>query len=366
LQNIIPFLDLKKINAPYEAEIKEAFNQFIDSGWYVLGKQVEEFESNFAKYCGSKHCIGVANGLDALEIIIKAYDFPADSEIIVPSNTYIASILAVSNCGLKPVLVEPNIEVYNIDPSKIEEKINQKTKAILIVHLYGRACEMDEINEIAQKYNLKVIEDAAQAHGTVYKGKLAGNLGDAAGISLYPTKNLGAMGDAGAITTNNDDLAEKCRVIRNYGSKIKYKNDVKGRNSRLDEIQAAVLNVKLKYLNEDNKKRQLIAQKYLQNIDNQLITLPKADKVFEDTWHLFVIRTQNRDKFREYLLSQGIKTDVHYPIAPHHQLAYSEWQNDCYPISEKIHQEVVSLPLNTALSEIEIDYIIDSVNKFSY
>lgn len=360
----IPFLDLKKINAPYIQEIESAIRQFLASGWYILGKQVEEFENNFAKYCGTKHCIGVANGLDALEIIIKSYNFPSDSEIIVPSNTYIASILAVSNSGLKPVLVEPNIETFNIDPAKIEEKINSKTKAILVVHLYGRACEMNAINEIAKKYELNVIEDVAQAHGTIYQNKLAGNLCDAAGISFYPTKNLGAIGDAGAITTNDDELAEKCRILRNYGSKIKYKNELKGRNSRLDEIQAAILNIKLKYLDEENKKRQLIAQKYLQNIDNQQVILPKSDKIFEDTWHLFVVRTPNREAFRDFLLKKGIKTDVHYPIPPHKQLAYSEWKNESYPIAEKIHQEVVSLPLNTGLTEAEIDYIIDSVNSY--
>lgn len=361
---MIPFLNLKKINEPYEDEIKEVFANFIESGWYILGKKIEEFEKSFAQYCSTKYCVGVANGLDALEIILKSYDFPVNSEVIVPSNTYIASILSVSNVGLKPVLVEPDIQSYNIDPKNIEEKITKNTKAILVVHLFGRACDMDEINVIAQKYKLKVIEDAAQAHGSIYKGKLAGNLADSAGFSFYPTKNLGAMGDAGAVITNDADLAEKVRIYRNYGSKIKYKNEIKGRNSRLDELQATILSLKLKYLQNENQRRREIARKYFLGIDNQFITMPLSDRIEEDSWHLFVVRTPERDKFREYLLNNGVGTDVHYPIPPHKQLAYAEWADMVFPISEQIHKEVVSLPLNTALTDSEIDHIINTVNLY--
>lgn len=361
---MIPFLNLKKINEPYETEIKDIFSKFLDSGWYVLGKQVEEFEKSFAEYCSSDICIGVANGLDALEIILKSYDFPSNSEIIVPSNTYIASILSINNVGLKPIFVEPEIRSFNIDPAKIEEKITENTKAILVVHLYGRTCEMDEINSIAKKYDLRVIEDAAQAHGSIYKGKLAGTLGDAAAFSFYPTKNLGAMGDAGAVLTSDDFVAENVRLYRNYGSKVKYQNQIKGRNSRLDELQAAILNVKLKHLNNDNLIRRRIAKCYLSDINNPKVTLPLNDRIDEDSWHLFVVRVQDRDRFRSFLSENGIGTDIHYPIAPHKQLAYSDLGEVNFPISEQIHREVVSLPLNTALTEAEINHIIKIVNLY--
>lgn len=360
----IPFLDLKLINQPYENAINETLQKRVASGWFILGEEVRKFENDFAKYCGTKHCIGVANGLDALVLLLKASDFPKNSEIIVPSNTYIASILAISLAGFKPVLVEPDLETYLIDPKQIEAKISKKTKAILVVHLYGKCCEMSEIVKIAQQYNLKIFEDSAQSHGAVYENKKAGNLSDGAGFSFYPTKNLGAMGDAGAITTNDDFLAERIKSLRNYGSGKKYVFDFQGMNSRLDEMQAAILNVKLGSLNDENKFRQNIANKYLCEIKNKKVILPSTQTAMQDAWHLFVVRVAEREKFRNYLSEKGIGTDVHYPIPPHKQLAYKEWNNQSFPISEKIHNEIVSLPLNIALQENEINYIIEKVNKY--
>ncbi len=360
----IPFLDLKLINQPYENAINETLQKKVASGWFILGEEVRKFENSFAEYCETKHCIGVANGLDALVLLLKASDFPKNSEIIVPSNTYIASILAITLAGFKPVLVEPNLETYLIDSKKIEEKITVKTKAILVVHLYGKCCEMLEITKIAHKFDLKIFEDAAQSHGAIYDNKKAGNLSDGAGFSFYPTKNLGAMGDAGAITTNDDVLAEKIKSLRNYGSGKKYIFDFQGMNSRLDEMQAAILNVKLPNLNKENFFRQNIAKKYLSEITNVKVTLPSSQTAEQDAWHLFVVRVSDREKFREYLSESGIGTDVHYPIAPHKQLAYHEWNKLAYPISEKIHDEVVSLPLNIALSDAEVNYIIKKINQY--
>ncbi len=360
----IPFLDLKLINRKYENPINEIIARKVSSGWYILGEEVQAFEKSFADYCETKYCVGVANGLDALILLLRASGFPKGSEVIVPSNTYIASILAISQAGLVPVLVEPDINTYLIDPEKVEEKITPNTKAILVVHLYGKCCEMTPINEIAKKNGLKVFEDAAQSHGAFYRSKKAGNLSDGAGFSFYPTKNLGAMGDAGAVTTNDDKLATKIRELRNYGSGEKYIFGEQGINSRLDEIQAAVLNVKLPFLDEENNIRQSIAKRYLTEIRNPAITLPFSGTVDEDTWHLFVIKTRDRNKFREYLMHYKIGSDVHYPVPPHKQLAYKEWNNDSYPISEKIHREVVSLPLNTTLSEEEVSYIIEKINLY--
>lgn len=362
--NHIPFLDLKLINKGYENSINETLAKKISSGWYILGEEVQAFEKSFAAYCGTKYCIGVANGLDALVLLLKAADFPGGAEVLVPSNTYIASILAISIAGFTPVLVEPDINTYLVDPSKIEEKITSKTKAILVVHLYGKCCEMEPINAIAKKYDLKVFEDAAQAHGAGYKNKKAGNLSDGAGFSFYPTKNLGAMGDAGAVTTNDGKLASKIKELRNYGSGEKYIFGTKGINSRLDEIQAAILNVKLPNLENENKIRQSIAKRYLSEIRNSEIVLPFSGTAEEDTWHLFVIRTQDRNKFREYLMQNKIGSDVHYPVPPHQQMAYKEWNVDSYPISERIHHEVVSLPLNTTLSDGEVSYIIEKINLY--
>ena len=360
----IPFLDLKLINRLYEKEINTALKSTISSGWFVLGEEGKKFEKSFAEFCGVRHCIGVANGLDALVLLLKASNFPLNSEVIVPSNTYIATILAITLAGFKPILVEPDLDTYLIDPTKIEEKITRNTKAILVVHLYGKCCEIEAILKVAQKYNLKVFEDAAQSHGATYQGKRAGNLADGAGFSFYPTKNLGAMGDAGAITTNDDSLAEALRAKRNYGSGKKYVFDYQGLNSRLDELQAAILNVKFVNLESENFIRQKIAIRYLSEIRNPKIILPPADTSQQDAWHLFVVRVDNRDSFRKYLTQSGIGSDVHYPIAPHKQLAYSEWNNTTFTIAEKIHNEVVSIPLNVVLSEKEVSYIIDKINNY--
>lgn len=362
---MIKFLDLHKINEQYRDEIDEAIKRVLDSGWYLLGKENENFCKNFAQYCGTKHCIGVANGLDALTLIIKAYGFGQGDEIIVPANTYIASILAISANGATPVLVEPDMNTYNIDPDKIEEKITKKTKAILAVHLYGQTAQMDKINEIAKKYNLKVIEDSAQAHGAIYNGKRTGNLGDASGFSFYPGKNLGCLGDGGAVTTNDDELAQKIIALRNYGSHIKYENLYKGVNSRLDEIQAAVLDVKLKYLDKDNQKRRDIAKLYIENIKNPAIILPQVINEESHVWHIFAIRTQKRDKFQQYLKDNDIQTLIHYPIPPHKQQAYKEWNNLNLALTEQIHTEILSLPISAVMTDEEVKKVIEVVNNYA-
>jgi dTDP-4-amino-4,6-dideoxygalactose transaminase len=365
---MIPFLDLKKLNAQYRDELIEACTRVIDSGWYILGKEVEEFEKEFANYCGTKYAIGVGNGLDALTLILRAYKelgiLSDGDEVIVPANTYIATILAITNNNLTPVLVEPDIDTYLIDPDKIEENITSKTKAIMVVHLYGQTCEMDKINDIAKKYNLKVIEDSAQSHGAYYKDKRSGNLADASGFSFYPGKNLGALGDAGVITTNDDQLAEVLKALRNYGSHKKYENIYKGVNSRLDEIQAAILKVKLKYLDEEIERRRKIARFYLENIKNDNIILPKVREDSNHVWHLFVIRTEKRDKLQKYLLDKGIHTLIHYPIPPHKQIAYKEWNDRSYPITEKISKEVLSLPISGVLTLEEAEKVIEAINEF--
>lgn len=365
---MIPFLDLKQINNQYKDELIIACKRVIESGWYILGEEVEKFEKEFADYCGTEFCIGVNSGLDALALIIRGYKelgvFKEGDEIIVPANTYIASILAITENRLKPVLVEPYLRTYLIDPEQIENKITDKTKAIMVVHLYGQTCEMEPIWEIAKKYNLKIIEDSAQAHGAFYKGKRAGNLGDASGFSFYPGKNLGALGDGGAVTTNDKELAEVLRALRNYGSHKKYENLYKGINSRLDEIQAAMLRVKLKYLDEEIEKRRKIAKFYLENIKNPDIVLPFVRKREEHVWHLFVIRTENRDKLQKYLYDRGIQTMTHYPIPPHKQKAYKEWKNVSLPITEKIHREVLSIPIYGSLSLDKVKYIVDTINRF--
>ncbi|OXS79289.1 DegT/DnrJ/EryC1/StrS family aminotransferase [Domibacillus enclensis] len=362
----IPFLDLFQMNERYRLEINEAINRVLDSGWYVLGKEVEAFENEFAKYCGVQHCVTVGNGLDALTLILKAMEFEEGSEIIAPANTYIATILSISSNHLKPVLVESDIENYNINPALIEACITEKTKAIMVVHLYGQTADMKPIQEIAKKYGLKIIEDAAQAHGALYYGQLVGSLGDAAGFSFFPGKNLGALGDAGAITTNNDELAVKLRAYRNYGSHVKYVNDVKGVNSRLDELQAAVLRIKLKYLDDDNQKRRDVANYYLENINNSLISLPKIknEDSLSHVWHLFVIRTRKRDDFQSYLRLKGINTLIHYPIAPHKQKAYQEYQHLVLNNTEMIHSEVLSIPISPILKSDEIEYIVNQINRY--
>lgn len=365
---MIQFLNLKGINAQYRAELIEACTKVIDSGWYIQGNEHKEFEKEFAEYCGTKHAIGVANGLDALILILRAYKelgvMNNGDEVIVPSNTYIASILAISQNDLVPVLVEPDINTYLIDPTKIEAKITSKTKAILPVHLYGQTCQMDKINEIAKKYNLKVIEDSAQSHGAHFGNKRSGNLGDASGFSFYPGKNLGALGDGGAVTTNDDELAQAVRALGNYGSHKKYENLYKGINSRLDEIQAAMMRVKLKYLDEETRKRKEIATCYLQNIKNKNIILPTVTCKDHHVWHLFVIRTQKRSELQKYLADNGIQTLIHYPIPPHKQVAYLEWNSESYPISEQIHDEVLSLPISGVQSLDDTMKIIKILNEF--
>jgi len=371
---MVPFLDLKGINHQYRDELIQACIKVIDSGWYIQGNECNDFEKEFSEYCGVKHSIGVANGLDALILILKAYKqlgiLKDEDEVIVPANTYIASILAISDNNLTPVLVEPDINTYLIDPSKIEEKITNKTKAIMPVHLYGQVCEMDKINEIAKKYNLKVIEDSAQAHGAYYNEKRVGALGDASGFSFYPGKNLGALGDGGIVTTNDEELANVIRALGNYGSHKKYENIYKGTNSRLDEIQAAMLRIKLRYLDNEIQNRREIAEYYQNNISNPNITLPIQDSKLKiqdyqkHVWHLFVIRTSNRDALQEYLNKNNIQTLIHYPIAPHKQKAYECWNNESYLITEKIHDEVLSLPISGIQSLEDTKKIVEILNGF--
>jgi dTDP-4-amino-4,6-dideoxygalactose transaminase len=365
---MIEFLDLKEINSSHKEEIEQAIKDVIDSGWYILGEKTTKFELEFAGYCGVKYCIGVGNGLDALSLIIRAYIelgfFSEGDEIIVPANTYIASILAISKNCLNPVLVEPDIDTYNIDPILIEEKITNKTKAIMVVHLYGQVCEMDPIRKIAKKYNLKIIEDSAQAHGAKYYGKKTGSLGDAAGFSFYPGKNLGALGDGGAVTTNDIELSKVITTCRNYGSEKKYINRFKGINSRLDEIQAAILSVKLKYLEEDNNKRKEIAKYYLTNIKNKKIILPSFDNMEHHVWHLFVIRHEKRENLQKHLRDKGIQTMIHYPIPPHKQEAYKEWNKISLPITERICKDILSLPMDPSLEEKQLYKIVNILNKY--
>lgn len=361
---MIKFLDLHKINERYREEIDSRIKQVLDSGWYILGEQVATFEKNFAKYCGVKHCIGCANGLDALKLIVRAYGFGKGDEIIVPANTYIASILAISENGCTPVLVEPDINTYNINPELIESKITDRTKAIMVVHLYGQAVQMDKIWEIAQKYNLKIIEDSAQAHGAIYKNKRVGSLGDASGFSFYPGKNLGCMGDGGAVTTNDDELAVKIRALANYGSYEKYKNIYKGINSRLDEFQAGILDIKLSYLDKDNEKRREIAKYYRENIKNAKIMLPQTYDEKSHVWHIFAVRVANREEFQNYLMRHGIQTLIHYPIAPHKQACYQEWSNLSLPITEKIHTEIISIPISPVMTIEEASRVVEVVNEY--
>lgn len=361
---MIKFLDLYKINEKYRIEIEIKFKEVLNSGLYLLGEKNEEFYEHFALFCGTKYAIGVANGLDALSLIIKAYGFRAGDEIIVPANTYIASILAISQNGCTPVLVEPDIKTYNINFDLIEEKITFRTKAIMVVHLYGQAVQMKRIWEIAKKYNLKIIEDSAQAHGALYQGRRTGNLGDASGFSFYPGKNLGCLGDGGAITTNDESLYNRLKALANYGSHIKYQHIYQGQNSRLDEIQAGILDVKLKRLDEDNQRRREIAQYYRLNIKNPLILLPEVKNEDGHVWHLFVIRIQKRELFQEYLYKNGIETIIHYPIPPHKQKAYVEWKDLSLPITEQIHKEVLSLPISPVMTDNEVRKVVEVINAW--
>lgn len=361
---MIKFLDLHKINERFRKEIDERLKNILDCGWYLQGKENDSFAQNFANYCGTKYALGVANGLDAINLMIKAYGFSNGDEIIVPANTFIATILAVSQNNCTPVFVEPNINTYCIDPDLIEEKITEKTKAIIVVHLYGQAVQMEKIWALAEKYNLKIIEDSAQAHGAFYQGKRVGNLGDASAFSFYPGKNLGAMGDAGGITTNDPELFEKVKAIANYGSDYKYHHIYKGTNSRLDEFQAAILDVKLKYLDDDNARRREIAKYYRENIKNPKITLPQVYDENAHVWHVFVVRCDNRESLQKHLETNGIQTNIHYPTAPHRQGAYKELESMNLPITEKIHNEVLSLPISPVMTCEEIKKIVEVINKY--
>jgi len=365
---MIKFLDLQKINQKYSEEIHSAVSRVIDSGWYLQGAENEIFEANYSKYIGTKHTIGCANGLDALIWIFRAYIElgimqPGD-EIIVPANTYIASILAITENNLKPILIEPDIDTLQIDESKIETAITSKTKAILIVHLYGQCAYTDKIGNLCKKYDLKLIEDNAQAHGCLFNGRKTGSLGDAAGHSFYPGKNLGALGDGGATTTNDDELAETIRTLANYGSSKKYVFKYTGRNSRLDEIQAAVLSVKLKYLDEEVNLRKNFSKLYIENIKNNKIKLPIISDWDANVFHLFPILCKERDKLQQYLTENGIQTLIHYPIPPHKQECYCDWDNMSLPITERIHNEELSLPISQVMTDAEVMKVIEIINKW--
>ena len=361
---MIKFLDLEKVNNRFRREIDSRIKTVLDKGWYLQGEENEKFSKDFAAFCGTKYALGVANGLDALRLIIKAHGFGAGDEIIVPSNTYIATILAITDNGCTPVLVEPDINTYNINPDLIEEKITSKTKAIMVVHLYGQAVQMQKIWDLAKKYNLKVFEDCAQAHGAIYLGKRVGNLSDAGAFSFYPGKNLGCLGDGGAVTTNDEEIYNKIKALANYGSDRKYHHIYKGLNSRLDEIQAAVLDVKLPHLDADNEVRRKIAKYYRENIKNPKIILPKTYDDKATVWHVFVVRTQNRDEFQKYLADNGIQTLIHYPTPPHKQDAYKEWSNMSFPISEEIHRTIISLPMSPVMTQEEVQKVVDVVNDW--
>lgn len=371
----IKFLDLQKINAQHANELKKVASEVIDSGWFLMGERVTTFEKNLAAYNGSKNIIGVANGLDALRLILKAYiDLGVMSEgdeVIVPANTYIASLLAISDNRLKPVLVEPNEDSFNLDIDLIERHITLKTKAIMVVHLYGQVCWSEKLVEIAKKYHLKIIEDNAQAIGAEWNGIKTGNLGDAAGFSFYPGKNLGALGDSGAVSTNDDALASHIRFLGNYGSKQKYVNEYQGLNSRLDEIQAAFLDVKLRYIDTENQYRRTIAERYLLEIKTPLIELPipvstqfSVAENKEHVWHLFVVRCKERGKLQNYLSENGIQTLIHYPIPPNKQLAYKDLNYINYPLTNTIHDEVLSLPLSPVMTDEEVEKVIKIINHF--
>ena len=361
MEQLIEFLSLKLVNAPHEEAIQEAISRVIKSGWYVLGRETEAFESEFATYCGVAHCIGVANGLDALHLILRAYGIGVGDEVIVPSNTFIATWLAVTQAGAQPVPVEPDERTYNLDPSLIEAAITPRTRAIMPVHLYGQPADMDPINAIAQKHGLRVIEDSAQAHGARYHGRRVGGLADAAGFSFYPGKNLGALGDGGAITTNDSELDSRLRKLRNYGSVEKYHHDVVGYNSRLDEIQSAVLRIKLRYLDEENAARAAVAAEYLSRLAPSALKLPCMVAGLQPAWHLFVVRPPNRESFQEGLSSHGIGSLVHYPIPCHRQKAYAKQHWSPLPVAERLQAEIVSLPMAPYLNSTDVEAVIDAV-----
>ena len=364
----VPFLSLKDVTGKYQKEIHEAALRVIDSGWYLQGSESEKFEKNYADYIGTKYCVGCANGLDALIWIFKAYVelgiMKEGDEILVPANTYIATILAITENKLVPVLIEPDINTYQINENLIEEKITPRTKAITIVHLYGQCAYTKKIGELCKKYNLKLIEDNAQAHGCMFEGKKTGSLGDAAGHSFYPGKNLGALGDAGAVTTNDEALAKTIRSLANYGSQKKYVFQYCGRNSRLDEIQAAILDVKLKHLDEDIALRKAVAKRYVEEIKNPKITLPKILDWNAHVFHIFPILCETRDELQKYLTEKEIETNIHYPIPPHKQECYKEWNGISLPVTEKIHHQELSLPMSPCLTDEQVDYVIEELNKW--
>ena len=363
----IPFLDLKKPHIELRTELQGAFERVLDKGWYILGDEVKQFEDEFAQYCQAEHCIGVGNGLDALHLILRAFGIGEGDDVIVPSNTFIATWLAVSYAGATLVPVEPDKFTYNIDPLRIESAITPNTKAIIAVHLYGQPADMDAINAIAKKYSIKVIEDAAQALGARYKGRQVGSLGDAAAFSFYPGKNLGAIGDGGAVTTNDAALAQRIRLLSNYGSQHKYHNDVKGYNSRLDELQAAFLREKLKKLDEWNNRRKGIAGEYLNNLFGSKFILPFVPEWADPVWHLFVVRSTNRDQALKQLTEAGVSAVIHYPIPPHMQNAYYElkFKEGDFPISELIHREVLSLPIGPHLDACHLPAILDAIWSYA-
>lgn len=370
----VPFLNLKKCNEPYEDEIRASINRVLDSGWYLLGDEVEHFEHEFSEYIGVDHTIGVGNGLDALKIILKAYramnEFKEGDEVIVPANTFIATILAITNNDLTPVLVEPDEQTYNIDPELIEEKITDRTRGILIVHLYGQNAYTEKIGRLCRKYDLKLIEDAAQAHGAYYREKRIGSLGDAGGFSFYPGKNLGALGDAGAICTDDKQLAECCRALGNYGGASKYRYKYKGLNSRMDELQAAVLRVKLKGLDEANQRRRVVSDFYMKNVTNPKVNLPETKEEApvlnckSHVWHLFVAKVKNRKAFMQHLEENGISASIHYPIAPNQQEGYPELQDLDLPVTEQLHDEIVSLPMSPVLDEEDLNQVVQAVESY--
>jgi dTDP-4-amino-4,6-dideoxygalactose transaminase len=360
---MIEYENLNKVNQPYFREFKKVFNQVLESGWFILGRNVEEFEKEFAEYNSVKYCTGLASGLDALTISLMVLGLKNRSEILVPSNTYIATILSILHSGNVPVLIEPDLTTYNIDPSRIEDAINSKTRALIVVHLYGKPCDMDPIMDICNRHNLLLIEDCAQAHGAEYKGRKVGSFGDMAAYSFYPTKNLGCLGDGGALLTNNPDYFRKARMIRNYGSEIKYYNEYQGVNSRLDEIQAAFLRVKLKHLNAIISTKRDLANTYLNGISGNIIT-PDIDPDFFDVYHIFNIRHKKRDELKQFLLENGVKTEIHYPVPPHKQKAMKFMKSLKFPLSEEIHRTTLSLPISTFHTGEDIQQVIRILNDF--
>ena len=361
---MIKYLDLKRINDLHDAELRAAVNRVMDSGWYLKGEATREFEAHYAAYTGSRHCVGCGNGLDALTLIFRAYIemgvMHEGDEVIVPANTYIASILAITDCGLKPVLVEPSADTLQIDDALIEQAVTPRTRAIMIVHLYGRCAYTDRIGDICRKYGLKLIEDNAQAHGCMFDGRKTGSLGDAAGHSFYPGKNLGALGDAGAVTTDDNQLADIIRALGNYGSHQKYVHDYQGRNSRIDELQAALLDVKLGYLDADNQHRKQIAALYINKVKNPQLRIPQSDR--DCVWHIFPVLSDHRDELQHFLVEKGIETQIHYPVPPHKQRCYAAWNHLSLPVTEQIHAQVLSIPCHQAMTDEEVSTIIQALN----